>query len=129
MVDPHSFSDSRCGHSFCCQCLILHIINTITAPITTASVRCPTCRVFVSIPTPALPHSQQNGGKASSLNTSNDLHTQRQNPIVRQSTLVSLLDSVVKTLKEEGVDGWEGGGVADEDYVRRQRCVEFNMGL
>ncbi|KAH7341424.1 hypothetical protein B0J17DRAFT_259795 [Rhizoctonia solani] len=96
MVDPHALTNTHCGHSFCCLCIIRHIIDSLPEDLPNPAfapqlIRCPSCDIDGS--PPGSPSPSPSPGS-------------RRGLISRQTTLASVVSSVYETLVHEEVQGW-----------------------
>lgn len=113
-VDPHALTNTHCGHSFCCFCIIRHILDSLPHDIPNPAlapelIRCPSCDIDGS--PPGSPSPSPSPGS-------------RRGLVSRQTTLASVVSSVYETLLQEEVEGWVP---PDETkriiYDERIRCV------
>ncbi|KAF8753533.1 Nicotinate phosphoribosyltransferase [Rhizoctonia solani] len=105
MVDPHALTNTHCGHSFCCLCIIRHIIDSLPEGLPNPAfapqlIRCPSCDIDGS--PPGSPSPSPSPGS-------------RRGLISRQTTLASIVSSVYETLIHEEVEGW----VPPDEFKRR----------
>ncbi|CAE6424349.1 unnamed protein product [Rhizoctonia solani] len=96
MVDPHALTNTHCGHSFCCLCIIRHIIDSVPQDLPNPAlapqlIRCPSCDIDGS--PPGSPSPSPSPGS-------------RRGLISRQTTLASVVASVYDTMVQEEVQGW-----------------------
>lgn len=96
MIDPHALTNTHCGHSFCCLCIVRHILDSwpVDAPNLTHAaefIKCPSCEIDGS--PPGSPSPSPSPGS-------------RRGLIARQTTLASVVSSVYETLLHEEVEGW-----------------------
>ncbi|KAG8717670.1 hypothetical protein FRC08_006990 [Ceratobasidium sp. 394] len=96
MVDPHALTSTHCGHSFCCLCIIRHILDSWPVGVPNPAhapelIKCPSCEIDGS--PPGSPSPSPSPGS-------------RRGLISRQTTLASVVSSVYETLLQEEVEGW-----------------------
>ncbi|KAG8765753.1 hypothetical protein FRC12_007308 [Ceratobasidium sp. 428] len=112
MVDPHALTNTHCGHSFCCLCIIRHVLDSWPSDIPNPAhapelIKCPSCEIDGS--PPGSPSPSPSPGSRRAL-------------ISRQTTLASVVSSVYETLLQEEVEGWvppdESKRIAYDQRVR-----------
>jgi hypothetical protein len=117
--DPHALTNTHCGHSFCCLCIIRHILDSLPPDIPNPAlapelIQCPSCEIDGS--PPGSPSPSPSPGS-------------RRGLISRQTTLASVVSSVYETLLHEEVDGWvppDESKRALYDQRARYVCLSFH---